>query len=490
MNTKQLFLAFVLLFSLNFSNAQFNLVRNFNNPPTYFYVHNNKLYFNAREVGTSNSELWVYDGTTPTSSTNPKLVKDLDDNPSVGTSPKSFVSYNGKLFFSNNNNLFSYDDNQPISATNPKIIGNRGNGLKVFDNKLFYEEATQSPISIWTYDDNLPIDANNPKRLVSTAVNTIMTNYQFNPYVFNGKLYFSGKTLTADQNFELQVYDPNQTISASNPSRVYDINPGTSGSSPGGFVNFQNKLFFTANDGTGEELWVYNGTANPTKVYDIDPTPYGGLAYWKTIYDNKLFFSAHNNLGTELWKYDGVTNPQLVVDIFVGSEYSIPRNLLVYDNKLFFNATNGTNGRELYYYDSLLPVSSTNPKLMDMFIGSESGIDVEHDIIVYNGKLYFSGKTSNSNIGLFSLDASNLSTIEATDTNSSIKIYPIPSSGTINIESSDNIKNIQVVNNLGQNVLSSKTNSKKEMVTVKNKGIYFVIINTDKQREVRKIIVK
>ena len=50
----------------------------------------------------------------------------------------------------------------------------------------------------------------------------------------------------------------------------------------------------------------------------------------KTIYDDKMFFSATNNLGTELWKYDGINNPQLVVDINIGSAFSIPKNLAAF----------------------------------------------------------------------------------------------------------------------------------------------------------------
>ncbi|MCS3531439.1 T9SS type A sorting domain-containing protein [Chryseobacterium sp. JUb7] len=494
MNKKLFSAAFVALLSLHSIKAQINLIKKFSDVqvPSAFSVHKGKLYFMGREENTSNTEMWVYDSSLSVSATNPKLLVDLDNDPATGTSPKNFTTYNGKLFFSNNLNTYSYDDTLPISATNPRIIGPRGNSLRVFDNKLFYEEAVNSPISIWTFDDNLPVSATNPKRLVEPNVNAIMTNFGFVSAVFNDKLYFNGRT-TNNNNSELYVYNPAVATSATNPSRVYDINPGNNGSFPGGFITYQNKLYFTANDGTGEELWMYNGINNPSKVYDFDTSPYGGLAYYKTLYNDQMYFAAHNNtVGTELWRYNGVNTPQLVADIYPGTEYSIPRNLTVFNNKLVFDATNGVNGREIWVYDSTLATSSSNPRLIDIFPGSGNGFDTASTFVVYNDILYFGARTSSSNAGLFSIQASYLSTSETESVSKAdIKIYQNPSSEEVTVESAENLQEIQVLSAIGQNIMKLAPNSKKETVSLSNKGLYYFVIKTAKNNKiVKKIMVK
>lgn len=491
MNKKQILLAF-LLFTLEYTSAQFTLIKNFQDSPSNFYIHNKKMYFSAEETGTNNTELWVYNSNEPISTTNPKIVKDLNDNPNQGSYPKNFISYNNKLFFSNNDHLFSYDDNLPVSTTNPKIIGNRGNGLIVYNGKLYYEETSSYPNSwLWVYNDNEAISSNNPKKLINNPqVNPSSLRFRFSSIVYNNKLYYCGSK-SNNQDFELYVYDESLPISEGNPTMVSDINPGTDASTPHNFIIFQNKVFFTSDDGTGDELWSFNGSSNPIKVYDLDSSTYGGYFRNKTIYNNDLYFSAHNSLGIELWKYDGVNNPQLVADIYQGNNSSIPKNLTVYQNKLFFNADNGLNGRELWYYDNSIPTSQTNPKLIDVFNGTESGIDLQNDIISYNGNLYFSGRTNSDNIGLFLLNSNTLGTQES-NLNTKIKIYPNPTSENIYIKNLEgNSNQIKIVNSIGQIIYEINNINAQKIIRLKNKGIYYIKIETtDNRIEVKKIIVK
>ncbi|PWN61787.1 hypothetical protein [Chryseobacterium viscerum] len=445
MNKKLFSATIVALLSLTPIKAQINLVKKFADiqVPQAFYVHKGKLYFTAREGGIANYELWAYDDNQPISSDNPKQLIDLDNDPNNGSFPKNFTTYNGKLFFSNNFYNYSYDDTLPISSTNPKKIGARGNNFRILDNKLFYEDPAASPFSIWTFDDNLPYSSSNPKRLVLPNVNPIMTNFKFYNTIFNGKLYFNGKT-TTDQNFELYVYNPALPTSYTNPGIVYDINPGIYGSNPANFITFQNKLYFSANDGTGEELWVYDGTNNPTKVHDFDTSPYGGEARHKTIYNDKMYFAAHNNvIGTELWRYDGTNTPELVADIYPGPEFSMPRNLTVFNNKLIFDAINDVNGRELWIYDSTIPTSPSNPRLIDVAPGPGNGFDSESSFVIYNNTLYFGGRTSSSNAGLFSLENAYLSTKETEAiSKADIKIYQNQTGNEVTVESAENLQEI------------------------------------------------
>jgi ELWxxDGT repeat protein len=150
---------------------------------------------------------------------------------------------------------------------------------------------------------------------------------------------------------------------------VADINPGTTGnypnsSSPSGMVVFKGKTYFAANDGThGQELWRTDGTtAGTVMVADLFPgsNNYGPNSSGPrsfTVVGSKLYFTANNGTGQELWRTDGTAaGTVLVKDIFPGTytrygrvypNSSYPAGLVSYKGKLYFAATDG-NGRELW----------------------------------------------------------------------------------------------------------------------------------------------
>jgi len=396
------------------------------------------------------------------------------------------------LFFSNNYYLYSYDSDLPISNENPKIIGNRGNGLVVYNNKLYYEEASQYPDSwLWVYDDNQSITSTNPKKLTDNPqINSTSLGFRFNSIVYNSKLYYCGSNLN-DKNYELYVYDSALPITNTNPKKINEINSGSNASTPTDFIIFNNKIYFSADDGTGNELFVYDGINNPQKVYDIDSSPYGGQATQKAIYNDNLYFAGHNNTyGTELWKYNGTSNPIIVADIYSGTEFSIPLKLKTFYSRLLFSANDGIHGRELYVFDSNLNVSSTNPKIFELNIGSGDGMDLQSDFIEYNGNLYISGKTNSSNIGLFTIN-SNFLNINETEQKTSIIIYPNPTNKYFNISSKELINKIEIHNLNGQLIekILIKNNDSSQ-IEMKQKGIYLISIYTDNQVITNKLIVQ
>jgi len=376
--------------------------------PTSLFVFNDKLYFSSPLNSNGNNELWVYDNYEPISETNPKMLIDLNNDPTIASFPRFFTEYNNKLFFRTNFGLYSYEDNLPISETNPRYIGLAGNGLIVYDNKLYYEVYEQNVRTMWIFDDNLPLSSTNPKKLVSPSTNSFTTSNNFSPFIFQNKLYFSAKNNLNSNNEELWCFNFSLPASATNPFLFKEINANyNEGSTPTDFILYKNKMYFSANDGTGTELWVYDGSQPPYKVYDIDPNPYGGLAKFKTIYQDTLFFSGHNNeYGTELWAYDGINPPFLVADILEGADFSIPWNLKVFGNKLIFSADDEINGRELWCYNNNESVSTNNPFILfDLYQGSEDGIitTIDNHFVIYNNLLFFGGKMNYSTGGLYAI---------------------------------------------------------------------------------------
>ena len=158
---------------------------------------------------------------------------------------------------------------------------------------------------------------------------------------------------------------------------VKDINPNVfngyyggaypEGSFPNNLTEFNDKLYFSANDGeNGRELFVTDGTTEGTQLLvDLDPGSsnygynYSSYPAGFTEFDGKLYFSANDGeSGTELFVTDGTAEgTQLLIDLNPGSSNygysysSSPINFTEFNDKLYFSANDGENGRELFVTD-------------------------------------------------------------------------------------------------------------------------------------------
>ena len=137
--------------------------------------------------------------------------------------------------------------------------------------------------------------------------------------VFKDKLYMIGEDDQASTGKELYVFDRSGF-----PELVMDINQG----SGDGFFNssseadstnpnkavetwwdptiFNNKLYFVANDGSGSDLWVYDGLTDPTKAFNFHTDKLHHLTALNVL-DDTLYFlgdsgGASSTTGTiDLW---------------------------------------------------------------------------------------------------------------------------------------------------------------------------------------------
>jgi len=157
----------------------------------------------------------------------------------------------------------------------------------------------------------------------------------------------------------------------------YTIEPCDS--SPDNFIVYNSRLYFVATTpGAGREIWVTTGKTDTSSTYllfDIYPgnclDPNSGITipcssspYGFTEFKNRLYFSALNSLGRELWVSNG-TSTSMVIDIYTGMCSllsttgrnvttpcdSEPSSFVVYKDKLFFSATSKTYGREIFVTD-------------------------------------------------------------------------------------------------------------------------------------------
>ena len=238
--------------------------------------------------------------------------------------------------------------------------------------------------------------------------------YSSSPYnftEFEGKLYFTAND--GENGNELWVSDG----TSNGTQLVKDIRPGTGNygdnysSYASNLTEFNSKLYFTANDGeNGNELWVTDGTTEGTQLLlDIDPDT-GNYGYVDGSYasnfiefNSKLYFSANDGEnGNELWVSDGTTEgTQLLLDISPGtSNYdyaypssSFPDNFTEFDGKLYFTANDGENGRELWVSDG---TSNGTQLLVDINPGQDNDGNAYgsygSNFTELNGKLYFTAK--------------------------------------------------------------------------------------------------
>jgi ELWxxDGT repeat protein len=90
-----------------------------------------------------------------------------------------------------------------------------------------------------------------------------------------------------------------------NAAAVKDINTNEF-ASPHGLTRYKGKIYFAVStpggpDGLGIELWRTDGTAAGTKlVADNDPE-FSSTPSQLTVFNGKLFFSAQDSRGRELW---------------------------------------------------------------------------------------------------------------------------------------------------------------------------------------------
>jgi ELWxxDGT repeat protein len=413
-------------------------------------VFKNKLYFSAND-GVRGRELWISDGTTGGT----QLVKNINtgrnsDGAPRSSNPYGFTESNNKLFFTASDRV----NGQELWVTNgtengTKLVAdiNPGRGgsvysysenLTEFNNKLYFSANDGvNGRELWVSDGT-----ENGTQLVKDINPGSSEGYPDSSYPgdfteFNNKLYFNANDGVNGR--ELWVSDGTEN----GTQLVKDINPGSSegypySSSPRNFTEFNNKLYFTANDGTnGRELWVTNGTENGTQlVKDINAggNYSGSSAYGFTELNNKLFFSANDGVnGTELWVTNGTENgTQLVKDINPGSsegyygeiypDSSNPSDFTELNNKLYFSANDGVNGTELWVSDG---TANGTQLVKDINPGSSEGYNGEvypdsssaYDFTEFNNKLYFSANDGTNGTELWVTDGTSAGTQLVADIN-------------------------------------------------------------------------
>ncbi len=239
--------------------------------------------------------------------------------------------------------------------------------LEVLNNHLFFCDNNTGVL--YYIDDAMTHQA---VPFVSPAQNP--DNSEMVPY--NGYLYMDCKTTDG-----LELCRANET----GVSRIADINAGAGNSDPDNFIVFNNKVFFTADDGTlGDELYYTTGSG-VTLVKDIQVGAGSSSPDNMTIFNNRLYFRADDGItGKELWSTDGTTAGTVLVKDINPVGNSFPVSMTVVGKKLYFSAITAAEGRELWISDGTTAgtymLKNINPGAAD------SGPGMFH---TFRGKIFF-----------------------------------------------------------------------------------------------------
>jgi len=348
------------------------------------------------------SDFIVYDGQTVT-----QLDRTQNNPNSTAPAPFNGVSEIEKIVF--NGNLFfmgaadSTRDDASLDFSSLLLWSYDGNAITQiheFDDFVGFDPDLKELIvyddgsgeKLFFEDDGLRQYDGSSTSLVSDATSDI-DDYEFATFDDgNGNiLYFSADS--EDSGNELWMYNGTEV------GIVADLNEGTDGSNPEYLTVFNDgtgdKLFFAADDGNnGPGLYQFDGNSI-TFVSSIDNREgFGVRPKDLTVFNDgsgsKLYFAANVEEGSELMYYDG--NEVALAETGEAQDVEEPENLYAVEssttNRLYFSAVDGTNGRELWYFDG-----NTSTRVTDLMQGE--GDSDPRDFISFDGELYFTAETQN-----------------------------------------------------------------------------------------------
>jgi ELWxxDGT repeat protein len=213
---------------------------------------------------------------------------------------------------------------------------------------------------------------------------------------------------TADDGSGEELHVSNGRTGAANTARVADIVAGANGSQPSNLTVFNaTTLVFTAvnaGDNLGLYTCTHNGTALPTTVTRLKDLGVGSSVSHLTRIGSKVFFLLN---GSQLWETDLTNSPagnangtKLVYDFRATTASSDAASFAVSGGQVFFAADDGVNGRELWKSDG---TDGGTELVADLFPGTDgSFLDLPNSsepqhLTVSGGRVFFSATDGASN---------------------------------------------------------------------------------------------
>jgi len=273
-------------------------------------------------------------------------------------------------------------------------ISNNTNGIKVIDNKAFFQGNSDAKIGGELYitdgtDTGTKLVKNIDPRDYRSSLSNF--NYHYGSAVHNNQLYFK-----ADSGQGAELWSTNGTDTGT--YMVKDIrSSSTRGSNPQNFISFHNRLFFNADtNGSTNRLYYTDGTDTGTKILSqnisqaLNPFIFNNHLYYRYItagisgppqrmatIDTSFNFTSYSG-GSGSAKFSSTTD----------NNYAIADSFVVYLEK------SALNGYELYSIDW----NGNQQLLRDINPGTNSGVlqNSRGDNIQSVGNtVFFQGRSTN-----------------------------------------------------------------------------------------------
>ncbi len=402
----------ILLFSTMISTAQNEKIAKFYDTEAgrgYYSIGTDNAYIGDSILifqmwsDDAGYELWRTNGTA----TGTYMVKDITtgtdnyDSPLSGF-PEYFSAFDGKVYFratdgSHGFELWSTDGTDEGTAMVKDIYEGGSGSLNptsttkfiAYKDELYFAAKSSSDrgFELWKTDGT---------EAGTVLVKDILSEdgKSSDPkelIVFNDLLFFVAKT--NNNNYEIWYTDGTGTGTVRLSNLPDNERPKTEE-----MMVFKDMLIFKGQLDNGLELWKTDGTeAGTMEIKDINPGTGWGAPYGDKMVElnGELFFKGETeDLGYELWKTDGTeAGTVLVKDINPGMDGSNPYSstpsfLCVYDNKVFFAARNSDSGTQLWASDG------TAEGTVLYFGHSDNGTWSPRDLLVMNNRFYFTLNSS------------------------------------------------------------------------------------------------
>ncbi len=269
-----------------------------------------KLFFAARDQTTSFYELWVSDGTPAGTNFVPVLT--------TGTAPSLLVADGNRLFFVTAVITTSVSDGTLLGTRRlpggARFVplatladGDRFALLASGNACVFAATSQQTGVELWRSDGTVAGTA-----LVDDLDQQVPTFGSF-PREFTqvgGQTYFVAAGSANGGNTDAELWRTDGTPAGTR--LIADIEPGPTGSSPGGLASMGGFVYFAATTtASGRELWRSDGTAaGTTLVKDLVPgnSPGNGPLNLQALDERTLLFAGYQPAtGYELWVSDGTS---------------------------------------------------------------------------------------------------------------------------------------------------------------------------------------
>lgn len=421
---------------------------------------NGKLYFSAEDPIQFGRELWTSDGTEggTVMVKDIRVGSDLYGVPLSG-SPENLTEIGGTLFFSVVDDLNDREiwTSQGTAATT-NLLKNINPGtqdanvqqmVKVGSKLFFVADDGINGQAVWIADPgqgtvamaadvtasssdrihglakfgNGVIFHNDSLGVYTTDGTTTTPLIASNPVAFNQQ---NDLFLEVGPNAFFVLYDTNNgeelwktNGTAAGTVLVSDLVDGPASSQPRYLVEFQNKLFFSADSQTfagptGREVFSSDGTAGGTQMmddinFDLDQNQSGGTLSSDprdlTVSNASLYFTAdsgqqNGNTGRELWVHNGnVGGARLVSDIRSGANSSNPTALTDVDGVLFFAANDGSTGVEPFRTEG---TAATTNQVANINTGGQSSDP--SGFLKAGSTVYFSAFEETTGVELYATD--------------------------------------------------------------------------------------